>query len=375
MKIYLVGGAVRDRLLGLTVRERDWVVVGATEHEMLAAGFRRADADFPVFIHPDSGEEYALARTERKTGPGYKGFAVEAGPDITLEQDLARRDLTINALAQDETGRLIDFFHGREDLEARVLRHVTPAFEEDPVRVLRVARFAARLGPLGFEVAPETLALMRRMAGSGDLKALRPERVWREMRKALAEPHPWRFFQVLHDCAALAVLIPPLEAALEKAAPDPLAALRNAAGLTHDLAVRFTAVMYAAAEDANADGFCAGLRAQRDCCDMLELVLRWGPAFAAADRAGAAALLELLQQTRAFQQRERFRRFMLACAALWPGPAEVATKRLGQALEAAESIGAKALLAEGFGGPALGEELARRRIRAIRRSIGAAPAP
>ena len=376
MKIYLVGGAVRDRLLGLPVQERDWVVVGATEDEMLAAGFRCADieADFPVFRHPDSGEEYALARTESKTGLGYKGFAIEAGPGITLEQDLARRDLTLNALAEDEEGRLIDLFGGRDDLEAKTLRHITPAFEEDPVRILRVARFAARLGPLGFDVAPETLELMSRMAQSDDLKALKLERVWREMQKALGEGHPWRFFQVLHDCGALTVLVPHLDAAIGKsavAAIDPLAALQNAAGLCENRAVRFAAVMYAAMEgDGEVDNFCNSLRAERDCCDMLELVVRQGPAFSMANKADAEALLDLLEQTRALQQEGRFERFMLACKALWPEPAEAATKRLTKAMVAVAAIEAKDLLEEGLSGPELGAELKRRRVQSIQEKIG-----
>ncbi|MEJ2592815.1 MAG: hypothetical protein P8178_15730 [Candidatus Thiodiazotropha sp.] len=211
MKIYLVGGAVRDRLLDLPVSERDWVVVGATPEQMLEQGFRRADADFPVFLHPQTGEEYALARTEVKTGPGYKGFAVESGPQVTLEQDLLRRDLTINALAMDEAGELIDPCGGRDDLENGLLRHITPAFSEDPVRLLRVARFAAKLGRWGFRVAHGTHGLMQKMAASPDLANLRAERVWRELVRAMGEPQPWRFFEVLHRCGALARLMPPLD--------------------------------------------------------------------------------------------------------------------------------------------------------------------
>jgi len=187
MNIYLVGGAVRDQLLGLPVRDRDWVVVGATEAEMLERGFRRADAEFPVFLHPDTGEEYALARRETKTGPGYKGFRIDAGPDVTLEEDLVRRDLTINALARDQAGRLIDPFDGEADLEQGLLRHISPAFVEDPVRLLRVARFAARLGRWGFRVAHGTHRLLQRMAASEDLAALRPERLWQEPLPSVGE--------------------------------------------------------------------------------------------------------------------------------------------------------------------------------------------
>lgn len=211
MDIYLVGGAVRDALLGLPVQERDWVVVGATVEEMLAGGYRQVGRDFPVFLHPRTHEEHALARTERKTAPGYRGFEVHAAPDVTLEEDLERRDLTINAMARDDQGRLIDPFGGQADLQAQRLRHVSPAFAEDPVRILRVARFAARLGPLGFSVAPETMDLMRRMVAAGEVDALVPERVWQETERALAGPGPSRFFQVLRECGALAVLFPELD--------------------------------------------------------------------------------------------------------------------------------------------------------------------
>ncbi len=208
MKTYLVGGAVRDELLGLPVRERDWVVVGATAAQMLDLGYRQVGRDFPVFLHPETHEEHALARTERKTAPGYRGFVVHAEPDVTLEEDLLRRDLTINAMARDEAGGLIDPFNGRADLEARLLRHVSPAFAEDPVRILRVARFAARFAHLGFRVADETRALMRRMVAAGEVDALVPERVWQEMERALGEGSPATFFEVLRDCGALAVLFP-----------------------------------------------------------------------------------------------------------------------------------------------------------------------
>ena len=202
MKIYLVGGAVRDQLLDLPVRDRDWVVVGGSGEQLLARGLQAADAEFPVFIDPASGEEYALARREIKTGPGYKGFHIEAGPEVTLEEDLVRRDLTINALARDESGRLIDLFGGREDLDQGLLRHISPAFVEDPVRLLRTARFAARLGRWGFRVAHTTQGLLGQMAASGELRFLRPERVWREMKQALAEDQPWRFFEVLQRSGA-----------------------------------------------------------------------------------------------------------------------------------------------------------------------------
>ena len=212
MQVYLVGGAVRDGLLGLPVKERDWVVIGATRDEMLRAGYREVGRDFPVFLHPQTHEEYALARLERKVSPGYRGFAVEFGPEVTLEQDLGRRDLTINAMAQSADGTLLDPYGGTRDLDARILRHVSPAFIEDPVRVLRVARFAARYAPLGFHVASETLDLMRAMVERGEVDALVAERVWQETDKALREPGAGEFFRVLRRCDALRSVYPELDA-------------------------------------------------------------------------------------------------------------------------------------------------------------------
>ncbi|MDR1075432.1 MAG: multifunctional CCA addition/repair protein [Xanthomonadaceae bacterium] len=212
MDICLVGGAVRDGLLGKPPGDRDWVVVGATPEQMLALGYKAVGRDFPVFLHPRTGEEYALARTERKSGRGYRGFVVDADPAVTLEEDLSRRDFTINAMAQDAEGALIDPFGGASDLRARLLRHVGPAFVEDPLRVLRAARFMARFAPLGFTVAPETMALMRGIAASGELEALTPERVWQELRRALTEPMPSAFLRTLHAADALARVLPELEA-------------------------------------------------------------------------------------------------------------------------------------------------------------------
>ena len=223
MQAYLVGGAVRDELLGLEVKDRDWVVVGATPKEMLANGFKQVGADFPVFLHPRTREEYALARTERKQGRGYHGFTVYSAPDVTLEQDLKRRDLTINAMAKAENGDLVDPFEGRRDIEDRKLRHVSEAFAEDPLRILRTARFAARFHPLGFSVCDQTMALMKRMVDSGEVDHLVPERVWQEFQRALHEQAPEAFFEVLRDCGALEVLIP--ELASEKVFQLAMAAL------------------------------------------------------------------------------------------------------------------------------------------------------
>ena len=219
MKSYLVGGAVRDALLGLPVKDRDWVVVGATPQQMLDAGYQQVGRDFPVFLHPQSREEYALARTERKSGAGYTGFTCYAAPDVTLEADLLRRDLTVNALAQDADGAIIDPYGGQNDLRQRLLRHVSPAFSEDPLRVLRVARFAARYAHLGFRIAEETQALMAAMVEAGELAHLTPERVWKETESALTTRNPQVFFQTLRDCQALKVLFPEIDALYGVPAP------------------------------------------------------------------------------------------------------------------------------------------------------------
>ncbi|MCF6353769.1 MAG: multifunctional CCA tRNA nucleotidyl transferase/2'3'-cyclic phosphodiesterase/2'nucleotidase/phosphatase [Candidatus Polarisedimenticolaceae bacterium] len=369
MKTYLVGGAVRDQLLGLPVHECDWVVVGATGQQMLDAGFRAADVDFPVFLHSGTGEEYALARTETKTGTGYKGFEVDASPTVTLEQDLARRDLTINALAEDEKGQLIDLFGGQRDLEARQLRHITPAFVEDPVRLLRVARFAAHLGELGFEVAPDTQVLLQQMARSSDLQHLRPERIWQEMRKALLEPQPWLFFEVLLRCGALDRLIPELAAATNGDS-TPFAALHKVAEQSDELAVRFAAALYPAAKIVvSTEVLCNRLRAEKGCSDLLDLVVRLGPDFVAAETAEARCLLQLLERVKAQQQAGRFQHFLLVCAVLWPDEAKVAAQRLRLALLGMNDVAARDLLAEGHQGAKLGIELAQRRIRSIEKRL------
>ncbi len=220
MKIYLVGGAVRDTLLNLPVVDHDWVVVGATPADLLALGYQQVGKDFPVFLNPQTHEEYALARTERKSGQGYTGFTCYAAPDVTLEEDLLRRDLTINAMARGDDGVLVDPYNGKADLDARLLRHVSDAFGEDPLRVLRVARFAARFASLGFTVAPETSALMQQMAESGELASLTAERVWKETEKALQSQSPQVYFQVLRDCGALKVLFPEIDALFGVPAPE-----------------------------------------------------------------------------------------------------------------------------------------------------------
>jgi tRNA nucleotidyltransferase (CCA-adding enzyme) len=306
MKIYQVGGAVRDALLGLPVKDRDHVVVGATPEEMERLGFKPVGKDFPVFLHPETHEEYALARTERKTARGYKGFTVYAAPDVTLEDDLARRDLTINAIARDQYGQLIDPFGGAADLKKGVLRHVSPAFVEDPVRVLRVARFAARFG---FHPAPETLALMREMVANGEVDALVPERVWQELAKGLMDAAPRRMFETLAECGALSRVLPEWSRLDGDRA---LAALDHAAGRGLPLAVRYAALFAGGPVEA-AESAAVRLRAPTDCRDLAVLAARWSTAARDARRLGAEALVDLLERTDAFRRPDRFADLLDAC--------------------------------------------------------------
>lgn len=323
MKTYLVGGAVRDRLLSLDVIERDWVVVGATPEEMLAAGFQPADSEFPVYLHPRTGEEYALARTEVKTGAGYKGFQVDYGPHISLEQDLLRRDLTINAMAMDDNGDLIDICGGREDLENGMLRHITSAFCEDPVRLLRIARFAAKLGCWGFRVAHPTHALMKQMARSDDLLSLNAERVWREMRRAFATPQPWRFFEVLHRCGALGRLLPELAGGLhsaghaEKGGRDDMAPLKRVVKISEDPMVRCGVALFdAVSGQARPDDWMRQRRMDKAGRQLLHDLLRFHRLLPDSGRAGP--MLRFVMGLDVAQQPRRFQRFLEASQGLWP---------------------------------------------------------
>ena len=315
MQVYLVGGAVRDELLGCQVRERDWVVVGATPAELERAGYRAVGREFPVFLHPETQEEYALARLERKVAPGYRGFATEFSPAVTLEEDLRRRDLTVNAMARDGEGRLIDPYGGRADLAARVLRHVSPAFSEDPVRILRVARFAARFADLGFGVAPETMELMRAMVRSGEADALVSERVWRELELALTTDRPERAFEVLRDCGALAALLP--ELALRTELDQALAALHRATAIVTadgqpDTPARWAALL-AALPAAEIEALCARLRVPGEHRDLAVLTARLGAYLGSTGQPPqqqAATdpqwLLALLEMADAWRRPERF---------------------------------------------------------------------
>ena len=309
MKSYVVGGAVRDRLLGLPVNDRDHVVVGSTPEEMRAAGFTPVGHDFPVFLHPVTHEEYALARTERKTAPGYAGFTFHAEPGVTLEEDLARRDLTINAMAEDEDGTVIDPFGGRRDLALRLLRHVGTAFVEDPVRILRVARFAARFAD--FEVAPETQQLMRAMVASGEVDALVAERIWQECARGLEEAHPERMLLVLERCGALSRIAPELARAR---ASWPL--LESAARAATSLPVRFAVWMAEAgvgSEELSA--LSQRWRVPGDCRELAVLVVRECKGSLAASRS-AEATLALLERCDALRRPERFEQMLVCCALL-----------------------------------------------------------
>jgi tRNA nucleotidyltransferase (CCA-adding enzyme) len=344
MQVYLVGGAVRDALLGLSVKERDWVVVGSTREELLRLKFREVGRDFPVFLHPDSHEEYALARLERKTGPGYRGFEVEFGPQVTLQEDLARRDLTINAIAKAEDGTLLDPYDGRRDLEARLLRHVSAAFIEDPVRVLRVARFAARFAPLGFRVAPETMALMQAMVERGEVQALVAERVWQETEKALRETAASEFFRVLRDCGALKVIYPEVDALF--GVPQPakwhpeidtgvhtLMVLDQAALLSNDPKIRFAALVHDLGKGttdpaewpshrgheqrsvALIEALCERLRVPSEYRELSVIVARYHGNVHRAFELRPDTILEMLEKSDAFRRPERYSHALLACEA------------------------------------------------------------
>ena len=344
MKIYEVGGAVRDELLGLPVADRDFVVVGATPEEMIELGYKPVGRDFPVFLHPETHEEHALARTERKTARGYHGFEFHTDPDVTLEEDLARRDLTINAMAKDEDGSLIDPFNGAEDLSAGILRHVSPAFAEDPVRILRVARFAARFG---FDIAPETHELMRGMVEAGEADALVPERVWQELARGLMEKVPSRMLEVLHGCGALARVAPEIgvlfdEPPLAQAALD---ALDAAAQSGAPLEVRFGAlsralVPYAVEALADRLKVPAGVR------DLALLAARHANAIVDAEGLDAEAILELLNGVDAWRRPERFQDLLRAAAA-GEKNTERALARLNRARTAAAAVDSGAVAKAG----------------------------
>lgn len=401
MKVYLVGGAVRDELLGRPVAERDWVVVGATPQQMLDAGYRQVGKDFPVFLHPGTGEEYALARTERKVARGYHGFELRFSPDVTLEEDLRRRDLTVNAMARDADGALVDPCGGKADLEARVLRHVSEAFNEDPVRILRVARFLARFQPLGFSVAPETLARMRAMVAAGEVDALVPERVWQETERALGEPAPEAWLRLLHDCGALARILPELDALYGVPQPEKWhpeidtglhmeLVLQAAADLTPEPRIRFAALMHDLGKGRTprsqwprhigheesgvrlVDTVCERLRVPTDFRELAVLAARWHGLVHRALELRPRTVLELLESCDAFRRPERFRELLVACEADHRGRGGLQGSPYPQADRLREAQAKTAAVAlnevdrEGLAGEQIGELLRRRRLAALK---------
>jgi len=404
VKTYLVGGAVRDALLKLPVKDRDWVVVGATPEAMLTQGFQQVGRDFPVFLHPQSREEYALARTERKSGNGYTGFVTWSAPDVTLEQDLQRRDLTINAIAQRENGELIDPFHGERDLQARLLRHVSDAFNEDPLRVLRVARFAAHFAHLNFRIADETQALMRQMAASGELSHLTAERVWKETEKALASRNPQVFFQTLRDCGALEVLFPELDRLFGIPAPakwhpeidtgvHTLMTLTMAASLSDEIDVRFATLFHdigkaltppekwpshhghGAAGVPLVEALCQRLRVPNAIRDLALIVTEFHDVVHTIERQSADALVALFDRIDAWRKPHRVEHIALTSEADARGRAGLESMPypqgdyLRQAFALAQSVPTKAVIEAGFKGADVREELTRRRIAAVAQGI------
>jgi len=371
MQIYLVGGAVRDELLGLEVRDRDWVVVGATPEQMLDLGFRQVGADFPVFLHPQTHEEYALARTERKQGHGYHGFRIYSAPDVTLEQDLERRDLTINAMARAENGELIDPFHGLEDLQARRLRHVSPAFAEDPLRILRVARFAARFHPLGFRICEDTLALMRQMVADGEVEHLVPERVWQEIRRALHEAEPAVFFRVLADCGALTVLIPELaDTEIREAGLRALECLAGQAGTSTEQ--RF-AGLFSSVPEARIRERAKRLKVPGDCRDLACLASHCTRRLTASEleQQLVPALLELLDTADAWRRQPRFEALLVVLRCAIPPRHANRVEQLALAAQAAAQVRPGPLLAQGYRGAALGQAIREQRRKCMDRALSA----
>ncbi len=401
MKTYLVGGAVRDELLDYPFSEKDWVVVGATVDDMVAAGYQQVGKDFPVFLHPDTKQEHALARTERKTSPGYKGFEVHASSEITLEQDLERRDLTINAIAKDEKGELIDPFNGVKDIHDKILRHVSPAFSEDPVRILRVARFAARYLHLGFIVADETMQLMKDMVAAGEIDALVAERVWQEMNKALGERSPSQFIEVLRDCGALKILLPEVDCLFGVPQPEEhhpeidtgihtLMVLQQACKLSKDTDVRLAALLHDLGKGTTPESewprhinhesrgaklvldVCKRLRIPNEHRDLAERTARFHLHYHRALELKPETVVKTLEQLDAFRKPERFEKFLLASEADARGRPGFEDKRFEQgdyfrkALKAANSVDVSALREQGFENMQLADKIKQERVRLVK---------
>lgn len=399
-QVFLVGGAVRDKHLGYPYHERDWVVVGATPESMIAEGFRPVGKDFPVFLHPQTDEEYALARTERKIAPGYSGFTFHTSPDITLEEDLARRDLTINAIAEDELGRVHDPYHGLQDLKDKMLRHVSPAFNEDPVRVLRVARFAARYHHLGFRVAPETLQLMSDMVTAGEVGFLVAERVWKELERALCERSPAVFFEVLRECGALRVIMPEVDSLFgvpQSPQHHPeidcgihsLMALTEARKLSDDSAVLLATLIHDLGKATTRadvlpqhiahesrslpliDQFCERLAVPKRHRELAIAVARDHTNCHRALELLPKTLLALLQRLDSFRRPQQLQDFLLCCEADSRGRGGFQQRPypqanyVRQALAVCSAIQARDVISDGITGKAIGEALQRQRTAAL----------
>ena len=361
MKIYLVGGAVRDKLLGLPVTERDYVVVGASEEEMLRLGYQRVGKEFPVFLHPKTREEYALARSEYKTGPGYKGFVFDTSVKVSLEEDLKRRDLTINAMAQTDEGELIDPYHGAADLKAKKLHHVSDAFAEDPVRMLRVGRFLARYAYLGFTVADDTIALMRQMAQAGEVNALVAERVWKELERALGEKNPEKFFAVLDECDALPILFPGLN--INGAG---IKALQSATKLTSSAEIRFAALCFALESTPvqKLQDICNRYRVPKEYQQLAKLVAEYHLTAFKAKSLTDEEILNLLSHLDIFRRSERFENFLLACTAVANILPEITFDAdwLRTCAQAVKAYPVQELVQQGLDGNAIAAELKRKRL-------------
>ncbi|WP_394136064.1 multifunctional CCA addition/repair protein [Aliivibrio fischeri] len=401
MKIYLVGGAVRDSLLNIDVKDKDWVVVGSTPQEMGSLGYQTVGQDFPVFLHPKTKEEYALARTERKSGQGYKGFTCYAEPDVTLEEDLLRRDLTINAIAQADNGELIDPYNGQQDIIDRTLRHVSDAFIEDPLRVLRVARFAARFHHLGFTVAPETMNLMKVLVDSGELSHLTAERVWQEWQKSLSSQHPEIFLSTLKECGALAIVLPELNALFGVPQPEKwhpeidtgihtLMVAQQAALLSQDLPTRFAAQVHDLGKGITPESewpshklhchtgiklikrLCDRVRVPNDYRDLALLVCEHHSNIHRAPELRAQTFIKIFDKMDVWRKPERLEPILLCCQADHAGRLGLETQpypqkqRFEAAFDAAKNVEVKDVVAAGFKGPEIRDELSKRRIEAVK---------
>ena len=401
MQVYLVGGAVRDKLLNYPVIEHDWVVVGGSPQEMLDQGYQQVGKDFPVFLHPQTHDEYALARTERKSGQGYYGFDVYADKDVTLEQDLIRRDLTINAIAMDNEGHIIDPYNGQADIEAKLLRHVSPAFNEDPLRVLRVARFAARYAHLGFTVAPETLALMKQIAASGELQVLAAERIWKETSRALTERSPQTFFQVLRDANALSSWFPEIDELW--GIPNPplwhpeidtgihtMMVLEQAAILSKDPVTRFAALCHDLGKAKSPKEtlpkhaghekrgiplvvqLCRRLKTPTEYEQLAKIASEFHLHLHRIEELNPKTIVKVLEKADAFRKPERFEQFLQVCEADFKGRTGFEEREYPQAdlmrkaAEVCKQVNPKDLLAKGYQGKKLGEEIHRERVSLVK---------